>query len=361
MAGSAAAASHPFLIVSNLDSYIQSQELIVAVPTNDPAVDETTIYVGRGASLVLRPGGAFGDAQADLMSSQAYGSTIFQLVGDVVSADPAKYQNNDCAPGPHAAVWIAELTPLFLNATIDIPIYVDAAKPAEEPYASYVLKTCMPSPYVPYPDGAIFGGRLLDLELYLANFRQAGDSRWTTIVTPFRADGGVDSPGAAEGQAAVSQGSISTLVVRRTVRRRGPRARYFAHIHGRVTTVAGAGIRAKVEVYELFSKSSGPHVASLKSRANGSFSVTVRQKRTASYGIVATRLGGEVTPAVCSPVLDLGFGPLSCASLTTSDFQSARVTKKVRIPRGGEGIPARRAAAILRSRLLPRRGGTLRP
>jgi hypothetical protein len=360
LAGAAAAASHPLLIVSNLDSYLHTQELIVAVPADDPAVSETTMYLGPGTALTLQPSTTFGEVDADLMSSSDYGNSIFQLVGDVVSVDPAAYEKNDCAPGPHAAVWVARLSPLFLNVTIRLPIYVDVADANQRSYASYVLKTCMPSPYVAYPQGAILGARLLDLQLYLENFTGAGDSHWTTVVTPFKAGGGADPKAAAEAQSVVNQGSISTLTVRRTVKRHGKHKRYFAHIHGRVTTAAGAGVPAHIQVYQLFSRDGGPQVASLKAGAGGSFSLKVRQRRTASYGIVATLLGSEISPPVCDPVLDLGFGPLSCASLTSSDFQAVRISRKVRIPKGGRGVPARRASTFLHRRM-PHGTGTLSP
>jgi len=361
LAGVAAAGSHPLLIVSNLDSYIQSQELVVAVPTNDPPVAEATMYVGPGVTLTTQPGTTFGLAGGDFMSNAAYGNSVFQVLGDVVSVNPASYQNNDCAPGLPAAVWLARMTPLFLNAAVLIPISVDPAGAGQQSYASYVLKTCMPSPYVPYPDGAIFGGRMLDFQLYLTNFLHAGDGRWTTVVTPFTAGGATDPHSSAEAQSVVSQGSISTLSVKLTVKTHHKHKLYFAHIHGRVTTTAGAPIPSSVDVYQLFSKNGGPEVASRKTSANGAFHVIVRQKRTASYGIVATQLGDEVTPAVCTPVLNIGFGPLPCATLTTSDFQSARVSRRVHIPKGGGGISASRATAFLRSRLASRAAGRLSP
>ena len=61
ISGAAAAGSHPLLFVSNLDSYIQTQELIVAVPTNDPPVAEATMYVGPGVTLTMRPSTAVAD------------------------------------------------------------------------------------------------------------------------------------------------------------------------------------------------------------------------------------------------------------------------------------------------------------
>jgi hypothetical protein len=361
LAGVASAGSHPVLFVSNLDSYIKNQELFVAVPTNDPAVAEATMYVGPGVTLTAQPTTTFGEAAGEFMSNAAYGSSIFEMAGDVVSANPTLYQNNDCSPGLHAAVWLVSMTPLFLNVTIRIPIYVDPAPAGRQSYASYVLKTCMPSPYLPYPGGAIFGSRMLDLFLYLGNFQHAGDSRWTTVVTPFMSSGGTNPQGAAEAQAVVSQGSISKLSVKLKAKKHGKRTQYFAHIHGRVTNTAGAGIPSTVDVYQLFTKNGGPEVASRKTSASGAFHLTVRQKRTASYGVVSTRLGDEVTPAVCNPVLNIGFGSLPCASLTTSDFQSARVSRKVRIPKGGAGISASRATAFLRGRFATRASGKLLP
>lgn len=359
--GAAAAGSHPFLFTSNLDPYVKSQELIVAVPSNDPAVSVATMYVGPGTSLAIHPGTTFGEADADFMANADYGNTIFQLTGDVVSANPVEYENNACAPGLHAAVWLARMSPLFLDVTITVPIYVDYAKPAQQPYASYVLEACMPSPYVPYPAGALLGGRLLDFQLYLSNVQSARSGRWTAVVTPFAAGGGTDLQGSAEAQSVVSQGSISALSVRRTVKRHGGHKRYFARIRGRVTTSDGTGIPADIQVYELFGRDGGSEVASLRAGGRGSFTLKVRQKRTASYGIVATALGNEIKPPACTPVLEIGFGPLSCASVTSSDFEAVRITKKVRIPRGGAGIPASRAAAILHRRLLSSRTGTLSP
>ena len=361
VAGVAAAGSHPLLIVSNLDSYLQTQELIVAVPTNDPAIYKSTMYIGRGTTLVLRPGATFGEADADLMSNADYGKSIFQLFGDVIAVNPASYKNNTCAPGMHAAVWLARMTPLFLNVHINVPIYVDRAGPSEQSYASYVLKTCMPSPYDPFPGGAIFGGRLLDLQLYLTNFRHAGNTRWTTVVTPYHVNGGPFPEASGEAQAVVSQGSISTLTVKRTVKKNRKHKRYYAELSGRVTTTTGTGIPSDIAVYQLFSKEGGPEVAALRTDDQGNFSLRVRQKRTAFYGIVATEFGSLVKPPVCTPELNIGFGPLPCATLATSDFQSVRVSQKIHIPHGGKGIGAGRAKAFLQHRLAARAAGRLSP
>jgi hypothetical protein len=359
--GVASAVSHPLLIASNLDSYIGDQELIFVVPTNDAAVAEATVYVGPGTTLTTQPGTTFGEAYADLISNAVYGNSTFELDGLVTSVNPTAYENNTCAPGLHTAVWLARMTPLFLNVNIDVPIYVDAARADQQSYASYVLKLCFPSPYIPYPDGAVFGARVLDFQLYLTNFEHAGDGRWTTVVTPFKAGAGPDPQQAAEAQAVVTQGSISSLSVLLKSKRHGKHKRYFARIHGRVTTTDGRGIRSQIDVYQLLGEDVGPEVASLKTDDSGAFHLKVRQKRTASYGVVAAQLGNQIKPAVCNPVLDIGFGPLSCASLTSSDFQSARVTKKVRIPKGGAGIARSRALTILRRHLLGRAPGTLSP
>lgn len=362
-AGAAGAAVHPTLIVSNLDRLIQSQELIVAVPTTDAPVAEATMYVGPGDTLTLAPTKVFGQAVGDFMSSPVYGNSIFSLVGEISAANPAAYTNNACAPGLHDAVWLARMGALFLNVQITIPIYVDQAKPAQRSYASYVLKTCMPSPYVPFPNGALFGGRMLDFQLYLGNFQTAGSNRWTTVLTAFKNGGGTDPQSAGEAQAVVSQGSVSALHVKRVAKKGHGKhkKRYFARIHGRVTLADGTGVPATVEIYELFSKAGGPRVKTTKAGANGAFHATVQQKRTASFGVVATQLGKEITPTVCNPVLDIGFGPLSCASLTSSDFFSARVSKKVHIPKGGVGVSAGRATAIMQSRFLSRARGRISP
>jgi hypothetical protein len=362
-AGIAAARSHPVLIVSNLDPLFATQELIVAGPTTDPPIAETTMYVGPGNGMTLRPTRPFGEVDADLMSNADYGNSIFQLYGDVVSVNPSAYKNNTCAPGLHSAVWIARLQPLFLDVTFKMPIYVDYAEGAQKSYASYVLKTCMPSPYDPYPGGAIFGGRFLDFQLYLGNFTRAVSNRWTTVVTPFDANGGLDSRGAAEAQSIVQQGSISTLDVKRTVKRHGKKhkKRYYTTITGQVTLENGTGVPASLQVYELFGKEGGPEIAELKADESGNFSLKVRQKHTASFAVVANQYGTFVRPPVCNPVLDIGFGPLACSSVATSDLVAARISKTVHIPNGGAGISPARARTIVNRRFLPAVRGRLTP
>lgn len=361
LAGVASAAPHPLLITSNLDPFIGEQELIFAVPTNDPPVAEATMYVGPGTTLTTQPGTTFGEADADLITNAEYGNSVFQLVGNVISVNPTAYENNTCSPGLHTAVWLARMRPLFLSVNIVVPIYVDVASAGQSSYASYVLKMCFPSPYDAYPGGAIFGSRVLDFQLYLTNFKHAGNSRWTTVVTPFKAGGGANPQGAAEAQAVVTQGSISKLSVHLKAKRHGKHKRYSAQVRGRVTTTNGKGIQSHIQVYQLFGKDGGPEVAELKTDGSGAFHVKVRQRRTASYGVVASQLGDSITPAVCNPVLDVGFGPLSCASLTSSDFQAVRLTKKVRVPKGGAGIARSRAMAILSRRPGVRATGTLSP
>jgi len=126
--------------------------------------------------------------------------------------------------------------------------------------------------------------------------------------------------------------------------------------------MAGVGVPAQVQVYEFFSKEGGPRVGITKADNSGAFSATVRQYRTATFVVVGSQYGQLVTPPACNPVLEIGFGPLTCSSVTTSDFYVAKVGKKVKIPKRGRGLPAGEAARILHSpSFLSRAGGRFLP
>lgn len=336
-AAAAGAGITPLIVASNLDRYLNEQELIVGFGAKDDPVAETTVYVGPGVTIeASKPGDTIGFGFFDLLAGHDYGDTIVSAFADVKAADPASYVSNRCSPGRHAQVWLARLDLLILDVHPAVVIYVDPAPPAARRYASYMLKMCFPSPYVTYPPGAILQSRMLDLGMVFTNFRSAASNRWTVVAEPFKpGTDQADPAAAAEAQSVVRQGAM-WVRAKRVSRVVKGHERSFANVHGRAITAGGVGVQAYVDLFAFVGKSrDGIRIARRRTSPRGTFAFRVKLKRPTHYVVIAAKTGAEVTPATCDPVLDIGFGPLSCASETTSDYATAAKTKKLVPPRRG--------------------------
>src|SRR2546425_1263869 len=99
-------------------------DLVVSSP---PPVAKIVIYVPQGYGLTSTPAGTtVGTIDA---TAEVGGTTLTIPTGNIVADNPANYtslpQAQACAPGAHAAVWLAK------PANFTIPIYVDPTSGAE--------------------------------------------------------------------------------------------------------------------------------------------------------------------------------------------------------------------------------------
>jgi hypothetical protein len=342
LAGSAFAATFkPDLWASNYDPGL-GQSFELALGANDVAVAKATIYVAPG-DVVSLPGGAVGDDIGDVNASVkalALGGAVLTLPGDIKVANPASFANNQCSPGTHEAVWLLVLTAPS-GPPLQVPMYIDTGSSPFTGLGSYQIAVCLPSPYIP-PDqgGATFGAKLIRATLSVNNFQSAVPGRWTALVTPWVEGTGTVNPlGTVETQSIVSQAKISNFKAKRIVKhtRRIVRRivvkknKYFAKISG-VVKENGQGTAAKVALYTV-GKKGLKIVAQRTSRASGKFSFKKRLKKRTQFVVIASKKDGHQNPPQCVPDLNIGFGALPCTSVSTSGFQTFKVTKVFKVPK----------------------------
>ena len=156
-----------------------------------PAPARLTLYVPAGVTVdtSAAPGTVVGDGYLAVWLDAA--TTDDYAFGTIKAGDPTAAQT--CAPGIHAAVWIASFR---LSITdVAIPFYVDPTSGPETSLGAYRLTACLKSPYVPEEQGgAPFGLRVTELLLGLgephrtvikAPATATGTYTWRLLVTPF--------------------------------------------------------------------------------------------------------------------------------------------------------------------------------
>jgi len=163
-----------------------------------------TLYVPHGYELALGlpPGAKVGEGVA-LLRQSFFAGDVRRVT--VAADDPAKYlldpKAQQCAPGPHAAAWLAPL-PLGLDlGTLTVVFFVDPAGTEDAARGAFRLVACLPSPELPVSQGGLAGGRRLlglglDLQGVLTN-PPAGTHTWRLFVTPYAPGSASLDPGAS--------------------------------------------------------------------------------------------------------------------------------------------------------------------
>jgi len=171
-------------------------EMDITVPSDQPAIAKVVIYVpaGYGLNTGVAPGTTVGTVDA---VAQIGSTTVTIPTGNIVADTPANYTSNPeaqaCAPGAHAAVWVAHA------ASFAIPLYVDPTSSTESSLGAFKLQACFTSPDSP---GAAAGARLTEAILGFVhtvfnNPTAQGIYFWRTIVVPYTPGTAAPNPAGA--------------------------------------------------------------------------------------------------------------------------------------------------------------------
>ena len=249
--------------------------------------------------------------------------------GSIKAGDPTAAQT--CAPGIHAAVWIASFK---LSITdIAIPFYVDPTSGSETSLVAYKLTACLKSPDVPEDQGgAPFGLRVTELLLGLGephrtviNAPATGTYTWRLLGTPF-----VKGTATIDPAATFEARALMKLPHRFTERLRYVRKTQTVVITGTVRLLGKPERRLLVQAI------GGPPTARFldlygeaRSRPNGSFTIRKRipEKRRARK-VRVYLFGLESTKGTC---VEPSTAPAGCVNESFSPPQS--VSADVVIPR----------------------------
>lgn len=341
-AGSSFAAFTPKLWASSFDPLIGTQTFELALNQDDSATAKAQIYVGP-FDFADVPGGVtgtqIGTVDAVVTVSSIPGALI-PLGGKVLVSDSATYPaDNPCTAGAtsHAATWLLVLT-ASTGDEIRVPMYVDnvpAAQPPNPQLGKYKISVCLSSPYVPpSAGGAPLGAKLVRATIKLTNFISAVDDTWTAIVTPYVVGTATVNPaGTVETQSIVTQGYFDSLKAKLVRKKSGTKIKYFAKVSGSVGA-GGEGAASTVKIYQAKGKKPGKKLKTTKSKSSGAFSALIPLKKTMAFYVDASAARGEQSSPVCDPALLLAPGvPMPCTAVTTSGFETAGITKKVKLPK----------------------------
>jgi hypothetical protein len=201
--GSAFAAYNPSLLVAGTSHATGSGGPVVigvGQDQNDDATGVLTIYapLGYGVTLTQAPGTRIGDLDG-IVFVRALQARV-EIQGTVTAQNPAQYVNNPCSPGAPQAVWLIETT--LAGTALQIPMYVDAVTTGPEAaFASLRIRVCLPSPYVPPPQGAASGASLIvaafSVNGVFSNPTTRGTYPWNALFIPYTPGTATLNPGNA--------------------------------------------------------------------------------------------------------------------------------------------------------------------
>jgi hypothetical protein len=245
-AGTGFAAYNPSLLVAGTNHALnRGGPLVIGVgqSENDDATGVATIYSppGYGVTLTQPAGTTLGSLSAVVKVASLGGARV-NVEGTVKTDNPASYVTNQCSPGAHEAVWILEFT--VSGNQVRWPMYVDRATTApESAYASARIRVCLPSPYIPPPQGAPAGASLIisafSVRGVFTNPGTRGSYPWNGVFVPHTP--GTATPNPAN---AAQSSSFIRLPIRLTMtaKRQKRSKRTFAVVTA-CATEAGQGIR----------------------------------------------------------------------------------------------------------------------
>jgi hypothetical protein len=150
-----------------------------------PAVAKTTMYVpaGYAVDLARAPGSSIGETYVAYLDGNGFSSGS----GTVTTGDPATLPGDPaaqaCAPGTHAAVWIASYK--AGTSTGSVRFYLDPTAGAETSFGAFKLVACFVS-----PDDTPAGPYFIEFELgirspVLKPPATRGTYVWRLFATPW--------------------------------------------------------------------------------------------------------------------------------------------------------------------------------
>lgn len=277
----------------------------VVVAPSAGATQRLQLYVPRGYVATLPPaGGKPGDAIVTVRSGAGPVRTNAPLVAD----DPARHATDPCAPGTHAAVWVAAAAgqPPLLT------LYVDPAPPEVAASTAYLVQACFDPPGVAARQLASLE---LDLRGVLTTPPASGKYLWRALLTPYTASGAAATAPTAEAQA------LLPLPYRLTVHASYDRTRRRVTFSGAALAGRSADTHTPVQILVVRPTGFAPFGVT-RTDGTGHYTFSKRLTRTTRFALLA----GASAFSDCEPTL----GPAPCTSETLSPSELRVVNVTVR-------------------------------
>ena len=188
--------------------------LHIAVPQATDPIAAITIIVPNGytANLGQAANSTIGQTNATALGHDV-GLTL-PLSGTVTTTNPVAPANDPCAPGPHAAIWLLNLT--VAGQPVTLTLYVDPTSGALAQLGAYVMKICLPPWDTPVgsPGRAVEGAQLLDAQFTVNSIFTAPSAGsvnvWHTLFTPYNPGvGTVNAAGTFEARSLVGAPALT--------------------------------------------------------------------------------------------------------------------------------------------------------
>jgi hypothetical protein len=188
--GNALAAYNPSFLVGVDPSLGGGRGVSITIlrGANDDATGRVTLYSPPGYAIKVghRAGTQLGHLNGTVMRG-TLGSTEL-IIGSVTAADPTDYATSSCSPGPHEDVWTLDFS--LSGTSYRWPMYVDSVRTGPETaFASARMVICLPSPYVPPPQGSRGGLSLISVIFGVSgvftNPNTPGEHAWNAVFIPY--------------------------------------------------------------------------------------------------------------------------------------------------------------------------------
>jgi hypothetical protein len=336
--GSALAAYTPQFIVNHSPNSVASAttKITINVPREDDATFKVTFYAPPGYQGVLgqAAGTQVGTVAASVQALRISPDAVLPLTGTIVTADPARFAANQCAPGTHRAVWLLRLE--AAGRTLEVPVYLDVPEGPEASFSSFKFQACLPSPHLPEEvGGAAFGAKLLNAQLQLQSGllttpATAGRYVWPAIFTPWP-----NGPGLPNAAGTVQSRGIAQIPGQATLRAQYTARTNTYRLTGSVTENLVGIAGATVDIFKGFAANRLTRIARTRSGANGSFarSGRVQPRRRTFFRARATVPDRVNTTVGCAIDLPLPPAPGGCVAAVFSGFTTQSRVVSVNPPR----------------------------
>lgn len=277
---SAAAPTQGRLVVSNPGTHVGANSSIHLTSILAPNTFRTTIYVPAGYRA---PGdvGAVGNSvgKAHVFVKQPDGSRI-TLNGEISVVNASQYPDTTCSSATHHEVWVVKANQTGGNATVTFPIFVDTqtTNPEMPATAAYTLQYCTGG------RGLAIDEVDLDLVKMFVNPSTRGTYVWRAVYEPAAADGKTIVTSASSlAASAVPISAQVSMNVNRVVNHP-----HWVTLTGRVSAARNALAGVKVQVFVGHSSRLALNrpKATVRTRADGSYRVTLRLARGTWYARV---------------------------------------------------------------------------
>lgn len=295
-----------------------AQVIRVVVPRDHDPLFRAVIYVPTGytATLNQAAGTQIGTVGAQVQVREPIAGAVLPLEGTIRTDNPATHAANQCAPGPHAAVWVLTLT--ASGQTLTVPVYVDPTTGTEAAIGAYKLTVCLPSPNIPQSQGgATFGAKLILAQLNLQSGvittpANRGEFRWHMLATPWPATAG--PPNAAGTVSAIARADLPARINNLRV----------TSARGRVTVRGGVVEGSRGVASRRVTVRIGNRTFFAQTNTGGAFRLTVARKRGTRITVTVTAAIPE-RPASCS--VPSPFPGVNCVSETLQSFTVTATTR----------------------------------